>query len=57
MLLRAYPDMSITPLAKIAQLLHLRVRVLNVVLYRQSSRIVDANVAAKPEEYSTSLKC
>lgn len=29
---------------------------LDVVLYRKSSRVVDANVAAEPEEYPASLK-
>jgi hypothetical protein len=34
MLLRAYPDVAIAPLAEISQLLHFWVRVLNVVLHR-----------------------
>ena len=57
MLLRTDPNVSITPLAELSQLLHFRMRVLYVVLDGQSTRIVHADVATEPEEYSTSLIC
>lgn len=47
MLLRRYPNVSITPLTQITQLLHFRMIVLDVVFEWQVSGIVDAHVAAE----------
>lgn len=57
MLLRADPDVSIAPFTEFAQLLHFRMRVLNIVFDRQPGGIVHSNVAAKSEEYPAGLVC
>lgn len=42
--------MTITPLGQISKLLDFRVVLLTVILERQSCRIKDTNIAAKPEQ-------
>jgi hypothetical protein len=44
--------MPVAPLAQFAELLHLRVHVLLVVLDGQASGVVDAHIAAKAEQDS-----
>ena len=50
MLLRRHPYVPIAPPAQLTQLLHLRMLVLHVILDRQARRVVDAHVAAQPEQ-------
>lgn len=48
--------MAITPAAQTPQLLYFRMLVLHIVFDRQSSRIVDSDIATQPEEDAGSLK-
>ena len=50
MLLWAHPDVTITPLAELAELLDLGVVVLLVVLDGEAGGVVDADIAAEAEE-------
>lgn len=53
MLLGADPYVTVTPFAKLPQLLYLRMRMLLVVLDWQPLWIVHTNVTTKAEQYST----
>ena len=55
MLLWADPDVAVTPFAEIAELLHLWVIVLLVVLDGEARRIVHAYVTAETEENARCL--
>lgn len=50
MLFRRDPDVAVTPLAQVSQLLHLVMVLLGVVLDGQTRWIEHANVAAQAEE-------
>ena len=50
MLLRTDPDMAITPLAQVAQLLDFGVSVVDVVFNGEGCGVVHADVAAEAEE-------
>lgn len=50
MLLGTDPYMAVTPFAEVAQLLHLGMAVLDVVLLWQAGRVVDSHIAAESEE-------
>lgn len=50
MLLRRNPNMAITPPAELSQLLHLFVRMLDVILDREPVRIIHTDVTAEPKE-------
>ena len=39
------PNMSITPLAKLSEFLHLRMVVLDIILDRETARVVDPDIA------------
>ena len=44
-LFRTNPNMSITPLAKLSEFLHLRMVVLDIILDRETARVVDPDIA------------
>jgi len=52
-LLRRYPNMAVAPSAQTTELLDFGMRMLRVVLDGQAHGIVDADVAAEPEEYAS----
>jgi hypothetical protein len=55
MLLRADPNVSITPFAQVSQFLYFWMGVVFVVFDGQSSWVVHANIATKTEEYAASF--
>lgn len=50
MLLGGDPHVTVAPLAEVAQLLHLGMEVLHVVLHWQTHRVKNPHVAAESEE-------
>lgn len=56
-LLWADPNVTIAPLAKLAQLLDLWVRMLNVIFLRQTGGVVHPDVAAEAEKNACCLVC
>ena len=50
MLLRTDPDMTVTPLAQLTQLLHLCVTVLDIVFLWKAGRVIYPHVTAQTEE-------
>lgn len=55
-LLRRYPEVSVTPAAQVAELLDLGMCVLHIVFDRQSTRVVYAYVASKTPEDAGDLE-
>lgn len=52
MLLRRYPDMTVTPFAEFTKLLHFWMLVLHIILDRQIRGVIDANVSTQAEKYT-----
>lgn len=57
MLLRGYPDMTITPFAEFTKLLNFRVLMLDVVFDRQTERIENTNISTQTPEYPRTFEC
>ena len=57
MLLRRYPDMTITPFAEFTKLLNFRVLMLDVVFDRQTERIENTNISTQTPEYPRTFEC
>lgn len=52
MLLRRYPDMTVTPFAEFTKLLHFWMLVLHIILDRQIRGVIDANVSTQAKKYT-----
>jgi hypothetical protein len=57
MLLGRDPKMSVTPSAEVSQFLYLDMVMLDVVLDRETYRIVDSHVAAESKQNARDLEC